>query len=153
MSSTRVLSVVLALTAAAFAALTAIASIRTVKVAASWPRVDAVVDEINVSSIGDNKFGAVRLRLRYVDGVTERSAWAYKSLLPSQGEDFVHRYSIGTRHRASINPSNPAQAELEVGWNTGTVFVPLFLGIICGCLVLAARYFWRLGRPTVTLAN
>jgi hypothetical protein len=61
----------------------------------------------------------------------------------SQGEKFMQEYRVGTPHRIWIDPANPEQAEIRLGWNLQTMFAPLVLFSICFALLLAGRYYWR----------
>src|SRR5712692_205243 len=82
----RVLSVLLALAGIAFGIVGGGVSVKLLTPYSSWPKVDAIVDEINVHTIGDNKYGTVRMKLRYGSGSAERSAWADRSFLPGRRE-------------------------------------------------------------------
>lgn len=143
MSVSRALSVFLALIASVFGALGAIWSVRQVSVYSSWPRVDAVVEGLKVGAIGSNPYGNIAVELRYSNGSSEKSVWAYRSFLPGRGERFARKYSIGTRHTIWVDPETDNRAEVELGWNLETLFPNLLLLTVCLCLLLAAKYFWR----------
>ncbi len=64
--------------------------------------------------------------------------------LPWGVSRFAHDYAVGTHHSIALDPDNREWAQVDVGWNLDTTFVPLFCWTICVCLVLAAWYFWRL---------
>jgi Protein of unknown function (DUF3592) len=109
----------------------------------TWPTVDAVVDSINAKSVADNKYGSISVKLHYMKGAEERSTWALRSEFRSQGEKFMREYGVGTHHRVWIDPTNPQQARIGLGWNLATIFAPLCFFSICFVLLVAGRYFWR----------
>jgi hypothetical protein len=148
MTISRGLSIILALAASVFGVLGAVDSARQVRVYSSWPKVDAAVEEIEAHPVAENADGNVSVKLRYSNGLSERSVWAYRSFLPGRGAKFLREYAVGTRHTVWIDPSAVAIAEVDVGWNLETLLVPLILWCVCLCLFLAATYFWRLQRPT-----
>lgn len=111
-----------------------------------WPRVNAVVRAIYVYPIGDYKYGSANVNLSYKSNTSEYVVAANKTFLPGQGEKFVRDYAVGTWHTIWVDPSHSGAAELELGWNPGTLFVPLFVSAMCLGLSTAARYYWRFGR-------
>jgi len=142
-SGPKVLSSFLALIGGVFGLLGAIGSARQLRTYFFWPRADAAVEEININPIGDNAYGNISVRLRHSNGSSEKSVWASKSFLSGRGEKFARKYAIGTQHTIWIDPATPEKAEVELGWNLETLLTPVFLYVVCGCLLLAARYFWR----------
>lgn len=150
MSISKALSIFLALTASVFGVLGAVSSARQLRVCSSWPKAEATVEEIDAHPIGENAYGNVSVKLRYSNGSSERSVWAYRSFLPGRGAKFLGEYAVGTRHAIWIDPSTFETAEVDVGWNLETLFVPLIFWGVCLCLFLAATYFGDFnGQPMV----
>jgi hypothetical protein len=139
----KMLSIVLAVTALAFAALGTVALARQVRAYMSWPKVNAVVEEINVHAIGDNAYGNISVRLSYSNSNSERSVWINRSFLPGRGARFAGEYAVGTHHIIWVDPATFEDAEVGLGWNLETLLVPVLLWSVCLCLLLAAKYFWR----------
>lgn len=136
----------LTLVAGAFSVLTVLLAVHFIIAYCSWPTVEAVVRAIYVYPVGDYKYGSANVNLSYTSNSLEHVVAAYKAFLPGQGEKFVRDYAIGTSHVIWLDPSHPGSAELELGWNPGTIFVPLLLCAICVSLFAAARYYWRFDR-------
>jgi hypothetical protein len=100
----RVLSIVLAATALAFATVGTFAVTRQVKAYTSWPKVNAVVEEINVHGVGDNAYGNISVKLSLSNSHSERSVWDNKSFLPGRGARFAREYAVGTQHVTLARP-------------------------------------------------
>lgn len=115
----------LALCGAVFGILGIVSGLSAARVALTWTSAEATVSGLWVERVADNPFGMVTIQLHYGDGSAARDAWVYRSILPSRGESFVRRYSVGSRHTIRLNPKDPTKAEVGVGWNLDLLLVPL----------------------------
>jgi len=139
----KTLSVFLIVIALIFGGLGVTFSVWEVRSYTTWPTVDAVVDSIDPQPVADNKYGAISVKLLYMNAGENRFTWASRSVPRWQGEKFVQEYAVGTHHRIWLNPTDPEHAEIGLGWNLPTMFAPLCLFGICFALLLAGRYYWR----------
>ncbi len=142
LSPLKIMGVVLLLPATAFGVLGTLAWIWAAEAYLNWPKVDASVRSLSYEPGNAGKRGIIKVKLCYAGTSGENCAWALRSL-PWGGSKFAHDYAVGTQHAIRLDPRNPAAADVNVGWNLDTVFVPVEICTICCCLFIAAFYFWR----------
>ena len=138
------LSLLLLIVGLAFGGLGTLFSVRAVRTYMSWPRVNAIVDKFDIKSVDDNSYGSLWVRLRYASSGGEQYVSCYRSLLSWRGERFKREYAVGTEHQIWLDPMHPDTAELDLGWNLETIFLPALFSSLFLCLLLAASYYWRL---------
>lgn len=141
----KALSIFLALLAFTFGGFGVAATARQLRAYYTWPRVIARVDNVEASPIGGNPYGSVTLQLDYPSASGVRVVSAYKYFLPGRGSKFLRICAVGTTHAIWIDPEAPYRAEIGLGLNLETLFVPLAVWTMAGCLLFSSVYFWRLG--------
>ena len=140
----RGLSIAMALTACIVGAFGVESLAREVTVYRLWPRVEASVEQIDFKPMPSDPYGNINVKLRYWNGLANRSVWTYQYFLPGQGIKFARKYAVGTRHIVWLDPGSYGRAEVELGWNINRLIGPLILFVVCFSVFLPVRYFWRL---------
>jgi hypothetical protein len=140
LSVVRVVSGVLTLTAVGIGAVGLAQAVQTTRALLTWPRRLAFVKSLSVED--SPRTSMYTLRLCYAGALSERCvyAWQFRAF----GRDrFERDYAVGSRHTIWLDPSRSAAAEVDLGWNFSTLFVPSLCVSLAVGLLFTARHYWR----------
>jgi Protein of unknown function (DUF3592) len=138
----KAVGVVLIIASMGFGAVGVYLAAHLANVSATWRTFDAVVDEVSVAPLGENKYWTISVGLHYRSVLGERLAWFQKTPFKG-GEKFAQDFAVGTHHQIWVDPDDSRRAEV-LGWNINTFFAPLLWLALSAGLMGAARYYWRL---------
>lgn len=145
MNMARTLAVVLLVLGAAFGVIFVAAVYGQLQAYLSWRTVVATVVEVRIRPLGGSENGNVGVKVRYVDRGSERFGWANESFVFGRGAGFVREYALGSRHTVWLDPATGGGL-VRLAWRIDDAVLPFFVCLVGGCLFLASRYLWHLGR-------